>query len=275
VSELPIDYYKKLQNYTGKGNNLPHWEDSRWPAIHHSQYDQVVEKVTQCGLLVLSGRRRIGKSYMVCQIARSIYSGKVPVFYIAIPREVNGNVVPYFFAHFCEEVEAFDNTIQRPSPGLKAASLCIELIGWLLRSGVVVIIDEFQNLNSLSYRIRELIDWQRQKFTGRLICLGSHSTALKRMITGGDEPLYGRGFEHLVITPTSPSTVCKLLRQVDLGDTKLGKRQLVFLYSFFDGILQWYEKAFRDGELKRIAEDMDQLIACILIQQSTLTAIEM
>jgi hypothetical protein len=62
--------------------------------------------------------------------------------------------------------------------------------------------------------VQELLDEYGDKFKGKLICLGSHTSELRRMVTAGNEPLYGRGFYAMTITPTNPSTVCKLLQQV-------------------------------------------------------------
>lgn len=62
--------------------------------------------------------------------------------------------------------------------------------------------------------LQEMLDECEQHFTGRLICLGSHTSKLRRMIIDKNEPLCGSAFHTMVIPPTSPSSICKLLREV-------------------------------------------------------------
>jgi len=67
--------------------------------------------------------------------------------------------------------------------------------------------------NSGFFLLQELLDETGNQFTGKLLCVGSHTSALRKM-TAGSEPLYGRGFDTIIITPTSPSTLCQLLTKV-------------------------------------------------------------
>jgi hypothetical protein len=105
--------------YTGKGYNVPSLEDSEWPSIRHSQYDEVVREINQNVRLVISGRRRIGKSFMISQIAHNLWRGQQSVFYIGLPQAppTTSTISEQFLLQVHERLEIFDNTITKPTAG--------------------------------------------------------------------------------------------------------------------------------------------------------------
>jgi hypothetical protein len=114
-----LDYYRKIPLYTGKGYNVPSLEDSEWPSIRHSQYDEVVREINQNVRLVISGRRRIGKSFMISQIAHNLWRGQQSVFYIGLPQAppTTSTISEQFLLQVHERLEIFDNTITKPTAG--------------------------------------------------------------------------------------------------------------------------------------------------------------
>ncbi len=95
---------------------MPKFENSEWPSIRHSQYDEVVQAINQNMRLVISGRRRIGKSFMISQIAHSLWREE-SVFYIGLPKE-SVKIENEFVEEFYERLEQFDKNITKPKgPG--------------------------------------------------------------------------------------------------------------------------------------------------------------
>jgi len=118
-SDLPIDYYRKLPKYSKISYNVPDLSDAHWPSICHSQYEKIKDLVRVNTRLVISGRRRIGKSYMITQIAQELWKDKESVFYIGLPRSTRENMDRDFLIQIEERLEVFDNSIVVPTPGMR------------------------------------------------------------------------------------------------------------------------------------------------------------
>lgn len=105
-------------------------------------------------LIIVVGRRRIGKSYMMTQIAEDLYKQGYPVLYLDLPFDISLSLAELerqFVTLVANRMEQFDKNICMVHPNHKFAQIMtIDLLGWLLKSGVVVIIDEFQNLQKFA-----------------------------------------------------------------------------------------------------------------------------
>ena len=89
-----------------------------WPSINHSQFNAVAECVRTYPRVVLAGRRRIGKSYMISQIAQQLWKGKESVFYIALPQIISEDITSVFLREVLEALYTFDDSIPKPTPGM-------------------------------------------------------------------------------------------------------------------------------------------------------------
>ena len=89
-----------------------------WPSIGHSQFNAVAECIGTFPRIVLAGRRRIGKSYMVSQIAKQLWKGKESVFYIGLPWIISEDITNVFLREVLEELYIFDDSIPKPTPGM-------------------------------------------------------------------------------------------------------------------------------------------------------------
>jgi hypothetical protein len=130
-----------------------------WPIIDRAS-PGLVNKFKQPGIrLAISGRRRVGKSFLVCTMAHQHLKGTVPVLYLMAPASKDQQLKIDFIEEVHRKIVEFDPSIELAPPG--DVKDVIFLLGWLLKSKVWVIIDEFQRLTSLSHLFQVLNNYLR------------------------------------------------------------------------------------------------------------------
>ena len=114
-----------------------------WPtfdlSLEKNLVDILVKKRAQ--RIAIIGRRRLGKTATIVKICEIHLKGLVPVFFITVSDN------PQLFLDTVKEsIAAFDPEIKPPNSIFDI----MELFYWLIKSGVYVILDEFQRIKSLS-----------------------------------------------------------------------------------------------------------------------------
>jgi hypothetical protein len=101
------------------GYNIKAFEEKDWPSITHSQFNEVARHIDIYPRLVLAGRRRIGKSYMISQLAQQLWRSKESVFYIGLPHLISGDITDALLREVLEQLYAFDDSIPKPTQGIQ------------------------------------------------------------------------------------------------------------------------------------------------------------
>jgi len=109
-----------------------------------------------------------------------------------------------------EALLVFDPELPVPPDVLGVA----HFLGWLLRSGVYVFIDEFQrlaNISGMMEALQDQFDFKSHTHAGTLLVLGSHVTEMDRILVNQQSPLFGRGFNRIRIDPLPVDVSLKFL----------------------------------------------------------------
>ncbi len=104
----------------------------------------------------------------------------------------------------------------------------VDFFGWLLHSGVNVILDEFQRMRKYASKFQDLVDL-RGNFTAHFVILGSHVSYMEGLISGANAPLFIRGFDKMYFYPWSPIALNTVLMQLGLSGLS---RVMVGLYNY-------------------------------------------
>jgi AAA+ ATPase superfamily predicted ATPase len=123
-----------------------------WPAINReTRFKELLEAIQQPQRrLYVTGRRRIGKTFFIRKVANDHLKGKKAVLYLLAPDNKDlANLKKEFYHEVKRKMERFDSAIVVPETD--DVKDVIIFLAWLLKSGVWVIIDEFQRLSELSH----------------------------------------------------------------------------------------------------------------------------
>ncbi len=155
-----------------------------------------------CDFVVIFGRRRVGKTALVREWAKT---GKI-VYSQAIEAATN------------MQITQINQDLSRVLPsGIAQPQTWDELLGAiaLVREKVTVVIDEFPYLvnsdSTLPSRLQRWLDHSKPKNVG-LVLLGSSQHMMHGMFLDGTAPLYGRADRILHLKPMSYKHFCQALK---------------------------------------------------------------
>ncbi|GAB6134825.1 ATP-binding protein [Thermococcus prieurii] len=178
-------------------------------------------------LVVLTGRRRVGKTRLVREFFRREGIDFLDLF-VGVKSE------KLLMEDFAGEVERLTGY----SPRFENFG---EFLRYLERLDVkAVFFDEFQNV----LRVNPAMAFDLQRFTDRneskpllMVVSGSYIGMMKRLFASRKAPLYGRSTVFMELKPLRPRHVFQMLG--DLGVEDSGEK--VAFYSVFGGVPKYYE----------------------------------
>lgn len=206
--------------------------------------DSLEQVLNDCSrMLVITGRRRIGKTSLVNHVFEN---GRVPYLFLFVNKGLSaeGNV-----RAFLEE-----NAGMLGLKGLDAAfstfaSLFKYLLGKTETQPMVLMIDEFQNLETLEPsffgELQKLWDRLRKKTKMLLILTGSVATAMREITENVNAPLYGRKDGQLVLRPFSTTTVKTILHDYN---PDYRAEDLLTLHMITGGVAKYIEMLMQSGK---------------------------
>eukprot|EP01132_Coremiostelium_polycephalum_P011523 gene11523-14111_t len=214
--QLDFDYEKTQTFQVNQFITLP--EINNWNYIDNPQFKDVYSLFTPSNIVLIRGRRRIGKTILIKSVGYHLQKEGKPIVYIycAQDQEV------YQLAH---------------------------LVIWLIKCGVSVILDEFQRLtNAFNESLQGKIDTTDMKNSnGSLILMGSHAQLLDSRFDG-TAPLFGRISGWLTINPFNPNLIYGLLKS---RFPKLSPNHFLSFYSFANGHLDisYHKELFQNSSV--------------------------
>ena len=221
--------------------------------------DSLEQVLNDCSrMLVITGRRRIGKTSLVNHVFEN---GRVPYLFLFVNKGLSaeGNV-----RAFLEE-----NAGMLGLKGLDAAfstfaSLFKYLLGKTETQPMVLMIDEFQNLETLEPsffgELQKLWDRLRKKTKMLLILTGSVATAMREITENVNAPLYGRKDGQLVLRPFSTTTVKTILHDYN---PDYRAEDLLTLHMITGGVAKYIEMLMQSGKT-----DADAMLRAVLAPAS-------
>lgn len=221
--------------------------------------DNLEQVLNDCSrMLVITGRRRIGKTSLVNHVFEN---GRVPYLFLFVNKGLSaeGNV-----RAFLEE-----NAGMLGLKGLDAAfstfaSLFKYLLGKTETQPMVLMIDEFQNLETLEPsffgELQKLWDRLRKKTKMLLILTGSVATAMREITENVNAPLYGRKDGQLVLRPFSTTTVKTILHDYN---PDYRAEDLLTLHMITGGVAKYIEMLMQSGKT-----DADAMLRVVLAPAS-------
>jgi len=173
------------------------------------------ESLRRGELIILYGRRRIGKTELVKQFLQEV-----------------GGI--YLYVDYCEPRELlrlFSKDVREQTGEFVEFGDWDAFFEWLSTKRAVVI-DEFQRLHSISrLALTRLQRWWDEVLNSKplmLILVGSSIGMVERVAAGPTAPLYGRATSRLKLEPFPYSEVRKIFRE-------LPERRRIEIYGIFGG----------------------------------------
>jgi len=234
--------YISMALYDGTGfYNLSYSSPQGWNVIEHSLCQQILTYLdkTPVGVkIAISGRRRLGKSLALSQVG-TIWKQQKKSFFLIEAQDS----WPGMYLWLGSILPRFDPALSNFIPLNQRAF--VGFLSWLLRSGVMVAIDEFQLLakvDSFQHYLRSEIDQRGATWTGPLVVFGSHVSEIEQIIDSQTSPLFGRNWERFYVKPWSFCEIYRLILPFHLDPLIL-----LGLYTCFDGVVGFYEPSFKSN----------------------------
>ncbi len=192
-------------------------------------------------MIFLTGRRRVGKTRLILEAFKN---RKFLYFFVSKKDE----------SLLCEEFISIISTTLGVNPIGKfdKFSQIFEYIMELSeREQIVLAIDEFQDIFSVNPSIFSDMQkiWDRRKNTSKLFLLlsGSIYSLMKKIFENHKEPLYGRNFGKIILTPIDVKT----LKTIYMENSKnFNKKDFFAFYIFTGGIPRYIEIFVESGALE-------------------------
>jgi AAA+ ATPase superfamily predicted ATPase len=216
----------------------------------------------------VQGRRRIGKTELLKQLARADAQLEARLVYMQVPDSDERDVVFTFKRALleCEPPAIKDlapSVVDFPSMARAIADLCA--------NNVVVVLDEFQyfvrhTLYSFNSFLQAEIDKLRDTAKGGLLVLGSIQTEMQALLNDKGAPLYGRATHHLEVEHWDFEDLVGVFRAQGIEDP----RAWLTLWSFFEGVPKFYRDAHDFGVLQAEPAQLGrQLIQRLFLEGSS------
>ena len=188
-------------------------------------------------ILVITGRRRIGKTRLVMESVKN----KNYLYFFAKKKRINEIILEWSSEIKDKYGEVFYGNFTSFEDLLKF------LFDFSSKNPVILIFDEIQNLlfsdSSAFGTFQKIFDLNREKSKALLIFLGSSFSLMEKIFKNSKEPLFGRASEILKLSYLPIKVQMEILKENGLGSGQ----NLLHLYSIFDGIPKYIEELIDIG----------------------------
>jgi len=175
--------------------------------------------------IVVSGRRRIGKSRLIDEFAR----GKDSISLFVVPKEER---------QVAKDLEAEVRSKLGYSPSFSTFREAMEYL--FERNVGLICLDEFPNAlvanPAIPFELQRLWDRYRGSREVLLVVSGSYAGMMKRLFTAGRAPLFNRATCTITLQPLPLKTVVEMLRDLGIDEPS----EQVCFYCVFGGVPYYY-----------------------------------
>lgn len=218
----------------------------------------------------IEGRRRIGKTTLLSQLAKSDASFSHSLVYMQVPDSDERDVAMTFQRALadCDHAAA-----QRLSATVVDFPTMARAIGELCRAGLVVVIDEFQYftraaLQSFNSFLQAEVDKLRGSSIkrGGLFVLGSLHADMNQLLEDKGAPLYGRLTQRIELDHWDFEDLLDVFHSHSVKEPS----QWLTLWTFFEGVPKFYHDAFEQDLYQVAAGDFsEQLLTRMFLRSSS------
>ncbi|UCU92292.1 ATP-binding protein [Hydrogenophaga taeniospiralis] len=218
----------------------------------------------------IEGRRRIGKTSLLSQLAKVDEVLSERIVYMQVPDSDERDVA----TTFQRALTACDHSLaQSLSTAVVDFPSMARAIGDLCRAGLVVVIDEFQyftravlkSFNSfLQAEVDKLRDSQIKQ--GGLFVLGSLHADMNQLLEDKGAPLYGRLTQRIRLDHWDFEDLLDVFRGQEVREPS----QWLTLWTFFEGVPKFYHDAY-EQDLYHVQPDKfaDELLTRMFLRSSS------
>lgn len=204
-------------------------------------------------MIVVNGRRRIGKSRLVDEFSKSKKSIRV----IIVPKEEK---------QIAKDIEEEIRAKTGYSPSFDSFKEAMEYL--FVNNTKFIFLDEFPNVlassKSIPYELQRLWDMYKEQKEIMLVISGSYASMMEKITTRKRAPLFNRATATLNIGEMQFDTVVEILNDIGIKDPK----EQISYYCVFGGVPYYYillekivKSAFANAiNVPFIAEDLKNLI---------------
>jgi AAA+ ATPase superfamily predicted ATPase len=218
----------------------------------------------------IEGRRRIGKTSLLGQLARQQGSMAERLVYMQVP-DSDERDVAYTFARSLGQSE--HEIAQQLAASVSNFASMAAAIGKLCEAGFIVVLDEFQyftraKLSSFNSFLQAQVDRLRsaQLKKGGLFVLGSLQSEMNALLDDKAAPLYGRITAQIRLEHWSFEDLLEVFASQGVREP----RQWLTLWTFFEGVPKFYHDAYEQGLLEVAPEAFaEELLRRMFIRSSS------
>ena len=218
----------------------------------------------------IEGRRRIGKTSLLSQLAKGDASLSKRLIYMQVPDSDERDVA----AAFQRSLNDCDHSLARTlSPTVVSFPTMARAISELCRAGLVVVINEFQYftravLKSFNSFLQAEVDKLRDSNIkqGGLFVLGSLHADMNQLLEDKGAPLYGRLTQRIKLDHWDFEDLLDVFRSQNV----LAPSQWLTFWTFFEGVPKFYHDAFEQDLYKVAPENFaDELLTRMFLRSSS------
>jgi AAA+ ATPase superfamily predicted ATPase len=200
-------------------------------------------------VLVITGRRRIGKTRLAIESSRSANH----LYFFTKKKRINEIITEW-----SEEVKKkFGDIFYGNFPNIE--EFFKFLMDFSAKNPLVIIFDEVQNLllsdSSAFGTFQKVYDLYKEKSHALLIFLGSSFSLMNKIFKNAKEPLFGRASDIMTISYLPLKAQEEILKDANL----FSGENLLHLFSIFDGIPKYIEELVDIGH-KEFKENLKFLL---------------
>ena len=192
----------------------------------------------------IEGRRRIGKTTLLSQLAKSNPALESRLIYMQVPDSDERDVA----ATLRRSLEDCEHEVPRSlAASVVDFASMVHAIGQLCKDGFVVVLDEFQyftraKLRAFNSFLQAQVDELRNLYLphGGLFVLGSLQSEMNALLDDRAAPLYGRITAQLKLNHWDFEDLMTVFRSQGLYSPS----QWMTLWTFFEGVPKFYHDAY-------------------------------
>jgi hypothetical protein len=183
-------------------------------------------------ILVITGRRRIGKTRLALEATKDI-----PSLYFFVTRKKVAELLRDWSAQI-------KDTLENSYLGefTKVEEFLNFLFEYSRKNPLSVIFDEFQNFSYINPEVysifQKVFDLRKEESSLLMIISGSSHSLMEKIFLGKKEPLFGRASDTLNLSYLSLTDQSQFLNDQGI----VSQKQKVFFFSIFDGVPKYWEE---------------------------------
>ncbi len=218
----------------------------------------------------IEGRRRIGKTSLLSQLAKDDASLSERLLYMQVPDSDERDVATTFQRALTDCDHSLAQSLSATVVDFPSMA---RAIGELCRAGLVVVIDEFQYftravLKSFNSFLQAEVDKLRGSSIkqGGLFVLGSLHAEMNQLLEDKGAPLYGRLTQRIELDHWDFEDLLDVFRSQNV----LEPSQWLTLWTFFEGVPKFYHDAF-EQDLYQVGPEKfaDELLTRMFLRSSS------